>query len=111
MTIHGKNRQRIIFYFLTMIALSIFFPRPAYADGGAPNLAYVSGTAHDISVIDVGQGKVIATIQLPGNPHTILLSLDGSSLYVSQPDANQVSVISTYTKRIICTAHLSGKPA
>jgi DNA-binding beta-propeller fold protein YncE len=86
------------------------FPAQVHADGGAPNLAYVSGTAHDISVIDVGLEKVIATIPLAGDPHTILLNLDGSTLYVAQPDTNQVAVIATYTKRITCTAHVAGKP-
>lgn len=110
MNTYKKLGKKITIAFLSIVILLIVFPCSASADGGAPNLAYVSGTAHDISVIDVGQGKVIATIQLAGNPRTILLSLDGSSLYVSQPDANQVSVIATYTKRITCTAHLSGKP-
>ena len=37
------------------------FPPHVQADGGAPNLAYVSGTSSGISVIDVGQAKVIIT--------------------------------------------------
>src|SRR5690242_8867474 len=106
----GNGWQKIILYFLAMISLLTCFPYQAHADGGAPDLAYVSGTARDISVIDVGQGKVIATIQLAGHPHTILLNLDGSALYVSQPEINQVSVIATYTKHTTCTAHLLGKP-
>ncbi len=110
MDICRKGWRKILLYLLTMIVLAVCFPAQVHADGGAPNLAYVSGTSHDISVIDVGLGKVIATIQLAGDPHTILLNLDGSALYVAQPEANQVSVIATYTKRITCTAHLAGKP-
>ena len=32
------------------------------ADGGAPNLAYVAGTASGVRVIDVGQAKVTKTM-------------------------------------------------
>ena len=91
--------------------LSLYFAPHTYADGGAPNLAYVSGTSSGISVIDVGQAKVTKTIQVVGDPHTILLSQDGGFLYVSQPAVGQVSVIRTGTGRIFCTAHLPGDPS
>ena len=81
-----------------------------YADGGAPNLAYVSGTATGISVIDVGQSKVTQTLAVPGDPHTILLSLDGSLLYVTQPMLEQVSILAARTGQTLCTAHLTGEP-
>ncbi len=100
----------ILLSLLISTTFLISLPSPAHADGGAPNLAYVSGTTQDISVIDVGLNKVIATIPTAGKPDTILLSVDGSLLYISQPEAHQVSILATYTKRIICTAHLSGKP-
>ncbi len=38
------------------------------ADGGAPNLAYVSGTSSGISVIDVGLAKVTRIFPNPGTP-------------------------------------------
>jgi DNA-binding beta-propeller fold protein YncE len=91
--------------------LSLYFAPHTYADGGAPNLAYVSGTSSGVSVIDVGQAKVTKTISVAGDPHTILLSLDGGFLYVSQPAVGQVSVIRTGTGRIFCTAHLPGDPS
>ncbi|GHO91064.1 hypothetical protein KSF_011120 [Reticulibacter mediterranei] len=109
-------QPRIKRWYRTMLSLLIattflaLLPSHTHADGGAPNLAYVSGTAQDISVIDVGLSKVIATIPTVGKPDTILLSLDGSFLYISQPEVHQVSILATYTKRIICTAHLPGKP-
>src|SRR3974377_548867 len=80
--------------------LSLFSISSAYADGGAPNLAYVSGTSSGISVIDVGQAKVTRTISVLGDPHTILLSQDGGFLYVSQPDQGQVSIIIASTGRL-----------
>src|SRR6266700_3387123 len=91
--------------------LSVYFASHTYADGGAPNLAYVSGTSAGVKVIDVGQAKVTKTITVAGDPHTILLSQDGSFLYASQPAVGQVSVIRADTGRIYCTAHLPGKPS
>jgi DNA-binding beta-propeller fold protein YncE len=91
--------------------LSLFFAPHTSADGGAPNLAYVSGTSSGVSVIDVGQAKVTKTISVAGDPHTILLSPDGGLLYVSQPALGQVSVIRASTGRIFCTAHLPGEPS
>jgi DNA-binding beta-propeller fold protein YncE len=86
-------------------------PLQARADGGAPNLAYVSGTAHGISIIDVGQQKVVGTIDLAGDPHTILLRLDGWYLYVTQPLVGRFSVITANTGRTFCSVSLPGQPS
>ncbi len=98
----------LLFIFSLLI---LYFAPHTYADGGAPNLAYVSGTSSGVSVIDVGQAKVTKTISVEGDPHTILLSQDGGFLYVSQPAVGQVSVIRTGTGRIFCSAHLPGDPS
>ncbi len=98
-----------LFFICSLLNLS-FIPR-ASADGGAPNLAYVSGTSSGISVIDVGQAKVTKTISVLGDPHTILLSQDGGLLYVSQPTLGQVSILRASTGRLFCTVHLPGKPS
>ncbi len=81
-----------------------------YADGGAPNLAYVAGAAHGIGVIDIGQQKVTSNIAVDGNPQMILLSLDGRYLYVTQPTLGRVAIISARTGKTICTASLAGQP-
>lgn len=83
----------------------------AYADGGAPNLAYVAGTPKGVSVIDVQQQKVTNTFSIPGDPHAISLSLDGRFLYVTQPQLNKVSIIAAKTGAPICSASVSGEPA
>ena len=98
-----------LFFICSLLNLS-FIPR-ASADGGAPNLAYVSGTSSGISVIDVGQAKETKTISVLGDPHTILLSQDGGLLYVSQPTLGQVSILRASTGRLFCTVHLPGKPS
>lgn len=107
----GRRRWGILASAFFCIALSGWFSIPAYADGGAPNLAYVSGAANGISVIDVGKGKVTRTIALAGNPAMILLSPDGRWLYTTQPALGQVSVLIAKTGQALCTAHLPGHPS
>src|SRR5437763_11358380 len=94
------------------LTLSFLLPWPrAHADGGAPNLSYVAGTSHSISIIDVLQQRVISTIPLGGDPHTVLLSLDGRVLYVSQPALGRVAMLDTKTGKTICTVSLPGQPS
>jgi DNA-binding beta-propeller fold protein YncE len=98
--------------FLLVSALfSICFPPRVHADGGAPNLAYISGTPAGVSVIDVQLRKITKVLSVAGDPHTILLSLDGRFLYVTQPGLGEVSVILVETGRPVCTTHLPGEPA
>jgi DNA-binding beta-propeller fold protein YncE len=107
-----SRRYRWSFPFLFVLALLCArSPLGAHADGGAPNLAYVSGTPSGISVIDVLQRRVTKRFSIAGDPHTILLSLDGRFLYVTQPGLGQVSVLLAATGRPVCSSHLPGKPA
>ena len=87
------------------------FPARAYADGGAPNLAYVAGGGSGISIIDIGQKKVTSTFTLGGSPHSVYLSLDGRFLYVTQPSLDQVSVLAAKNGQLVCTAHVPGNPS
>lgn len=91
-------------------ALLLLFPLQVHADGGAPNLAYVAGTAQGVSTIDIAQQKITDTIAVRGDPSTIFLSLDGRLLYVTQPMLGQVTAIATKTKQVICTASITGRP-
>jgi DNA-binding beta-propeller fold protein YncE len=84
---------------------------PAFADGGAPQLAYVAGAAQGISIIDIAQLRITRTIALAGNPHTILLGPDGSTLYATQPTLGRVAVMAAKTGQTICTASLPGQPS
>ncbi len=83
----------------------------AHADGGAPNLVYVSGTTAGVSVIGVAQAKVAHTFPLPGDPHMILLSPSGGALYVTQPELGQLTVMATRTGQVTCTVRLPGQPS
>ena len=85
--------------------------RPAYADGGAPQLAYVAGSAQGISVIDIAQRRVVRTIPLAGHPSAVLLSPDGQTLYGAQPGLGRVAAINAKTGKVVCAASLAGQPS
>src|SRR6266699_6523100 len=100
----------LVFAFLL---LTYLFPgsRHVYADGGAPNLAYVAGTAKGISVIDISQQKVTDSFTMGGDPEAIYLSLDGRFLYATQPTSGHVSMLATKTGQGICNANVPGQPS
>lgn len=96
--------------FLACLCLLLLAPLTSYADGGAPNRAYVAGTAKGISIIDIAQQQVTSNLPAQGNPHQVLLSLDGRFLYVTQPQQGNVAVLSAATGEVICKAALPGQP-
>jgi len=100
------------FCFVSMLLLTVgIFASSAHADGGAPQLAYVAGAAQGISIIDIAQRRVTGTIAESGNPRTVLLSLDGSTLYVTRPTLGQVAVVNAKSGKTLCTAGLPGQPS
>src|SRR6266550_6191802 len=96
--------------FMLFLLMGLLSPT-AHADGGAPQLAYVAGTARGISVIDIARRRVTGSIAVAGNPRTILLSPDGHALYVTQPTPGRVAVINAKTGKTLCTASLPGQPS
>ncbi|TMC20269.1 MAG: hypothetical protein E6J34_13145 [Chloroflexi bacterium] len=106
----ARSMIYLLLYTLIFFACLLVLPRSARADGGAPNLAYVAGADAGISVVDVAAAKVAKTIALSGDPHTILLSLNGRFLYVTQPHLDQVSIIEARTGKSFCSAHILGAP-
>jgi DNA-binding beta-propeller fold protein YncE len=98
----------LLFSLLLLVGL---FSLPAHADGGAPQLAYVAGATHGVSIIDIARRRVTGTIAVEGDPRTVLLSPDGNALYVTQPTLGQVAVIIARTGKTLCTAKLSGQPS
>lgn len=100
-------------FIITMLSCLCLFsltPMTVQADGGAPNRAYVAGATKGIAVIDLLQRKVINHMTIPGDPHGILLSLNGNYLYVTQPQLQRVAVISASTGTTLCTAPIPGHP-
>ena len=95
-----------------MLLLLVALLSPAArADGGAPQLAYVSGAPQGISIIDIARRSVTGSIAVAGDPRTVLLSPDGQALYVTQPASGQVAVINAKTGKARCTARLPGQPS
>jgi YVTN family beta-propeller protein len=77
------------------------FPYAVVLNG---SIAYV-GADRDREVIAVNvaspvAGSLVARIQLDGNPNGMTLSADGSTLYVTQDNQDQVAVINTATNTI-----------
>ena len=104
---YGYRPVVVMIALLFIIAL---FPVAAHADGGAPQLAYVAGTPKGLSIIDIQQQKVTGTLSVQGDPHTIMLSLDGRYLYITQPALGQFVMLSAKTGQTICTAKVPGHP-
>ena len=104
-------------FYLCLCCLSMFFSYPggvsatAYADGGAPQLAYVAGGGLGVSVIDIAKRRVTGTMALAGDPRTVLLSLDGNILYVTEPALGRVVAIMAKTGKTLCAASLPGQPS
>lgn len=101
----------LMFSILSMLFMFALGGAPALADGGAPNLAYISGASSGIGVLDIQQQKITSTFSLPGDPHTIYLSLDGRFLYVTQPSLNRVTMLAAKTGQTICTVSVPGQPS
>ena len=106
------KRTVLILFFLgcTLVPFFVLASPLVYADGGAPNLAYVAGGAKGVSVIDIALHKVITSLAVGGDPSNVLLSLDGRFLYIAQATLGQITVIAPKTKQVVCTAHVSGRP-
>ncbi|MBA2288652.1 MAG: YncE family protein [Ktedonobacteraceae bacterium] len=98
------------FLFILLVPAGLCVPA-TYADGGAPQLAYVAGAGPGISIIDIARQRVSGTLAIAGDPRTILLSPDGQALYVAQPAPGRVAVITAKTGKTLCTASLPGQPS
>ena len=112
----GRSKLNLLLklYGLFAVLLLVFLLLPttqyAYADGGAPNLAYVAGASRGIGVIDIAQQKVINNFSLNGDPHMVYLSLDGRFLYIAQPTLNRVTLLAAKTGQTVCSANVPGQP-
>lgn len=107
----GLWRPCMLLTMLFCLLLSIIFMPTAHADGGAPNLAYVSGSAQGVSVIDVAQQKITQTIPASGDPHMILLSTDARFLFITEPQQGHLRIVAAKTGDTICTANIAGQPS
>ncbi len=113
--IHFGRIQRLLLSIIGAACMSalllLYAPLHANADGGAPNLAYVAGTTAGISTVDISQTKVTGTIAVAGDPHSLVLSLDGRFLYAAQPTLDRVTMLAARTGQTICSANIPGQPS
>ncbi len=89
-----------------LLAVALFAAggaRLARADGGAPNLVYVSGTKDGVAVVDIASQQVTGTIHVDGDPRGMVLSADSRFLYVALAQKNGVAVIDANAKQVIHT--------
>jgi YVTN family beta-propeller protein len=95
---------------LTALALGMVIlvwqamPGVAYADGGAPNLAYVVGAgphADELVIVDIAQRRVTGRVRVGGDPRAVILSLDGRFAYVAQAAANEVAVVDAHAQQMV----------
>lgn len=105
------KRRFFCFLLLGYVLAGWLSPELAYADGGAPNLAYVAGAGQGVGIIDIAQQRAAHTFAVTGRPNMLLLSPDGSLLYVTQPEAGRIVALAAKTGQTICQAAYPGHPA
>src|SRR5437660_10896117 len=103
-------RFSLLFAPFLLCVLCYSSAQPAFADGGAPELAYVAGTTAGVSVIDIVQQRVSRTLAIDGDPQTVLLSSDGRFLYITQPERGRVSVLDAASGKVLCSRSVPGRP-
>ncbi len=107
----SKTRKHRLFLLASALLINMLLPLQVYADGGAPNLAYVAGAAQGVGIIDVAQRKLATKFTIAGDPYSILLSPDGRLLYVTQPASGRIAVLAAKTGQTICNAPFPGHPS
>lgn len=78
----------------------------AHADGGAPNLAYITGAGaqgDQIAVFDINTRQVTKQITVGGQPAGIVLSGDSRYAYVTETAANRLAIIDVRPQHITAT--------
>ena len=55
-------------------------------------------------------GLVEASIDIPGEPHGLVHSPDGKTVYVGQRGLNQIAMIDTATRKIVKTTPMGERP-
>jgi YVTN family beta-propeller protein len=112
--VRARRATRLALWLGAAVAVALLAPQPIYADGGAPNLAYVAGAGAnggDLVVIDISQRRVTGRIHLGGDPTGVALSADGGLAYVTQAAAGRVAIVDTHGQRVVATIPVGVGPA
>lgn len=98
---------------LSLTGISIADTQQAYADGGAPNLAYVAGGgngANDLVVIDIARRSVTGRVAVGGAPAGVVLSADGRFAYVTQSGKDSLAIVDARDLRVVGTIPVGFQP-
>jgi len=61
-------------------------------------------------LMDPRTGKVEASVDVPGEPHGLVISPDGKTIYVGQRGLNQIAMVDTASRKITKTTPLGKRP-
>ena len=81
------------------------------AISGDGRWAYVAnGRANAVSVLDMKDRKVVASVPVGERPWGVALTADGSTLYVASGRSNAISVVSTAKRAVTHTIAVGERP-
>jgi YVTN family beta-propeller protein len=89
-------------FLITFVACSAFAAGPKVYIGNFKD--------NTVSVIDTGDGKVVATIPVSAGPHGMAITRDGRTVYVSGDGSSSVDVIDTATDKVVKTIDVGKTP-
>jgi len=95
------------------MSLRALFAAACCAAGAAvaAPFAYITNQgSHDVSVIDLAQQKVIATVPVGRSPAGVVAASASGRVYVSNPDSKTLSVIDMRTQRVVDTLPAGSGP-
>ncbi|MGH2486473.1 MAG: YncE family protein, partial [Ktedonobacterales bacterium] len=98
----------LLAYICALAAIS-----PAFADGGAPNLAYVAGggaNGSDLDVIDMSKLSVSWHTTLDSAPYSVLLSPDSHELFATEPAANKLIFVGARDHHVDSSLTVATRP-
>ena len=74
-------------------------------------LAWLTAPADDqLIILNLAKAEIVARIDVPGEPHGLVLSPDGTRAYVVQRKLNQIAIVDTASRRVIKTAEVGDRP-
>ena len=74
----------------------------AAATTQAAPFAYITNQgSHDVSVIDLAQDRVVATVPVGKSPAGVVAASATGRVYVSNPDSKSISVIDMRSQRVV----------
>src|SRR6266852_6205678 len=101
-----RRYGRLMPWVLTLIATAV-----TVMPAAAQPFAYVTNQGSgSVSVIDVANNTVVATVPVEGRPWAVAISPGGALAYVANSDAKFVSVIDTTTNTVVASVDV-GSPS